>query len=101
VTRWLAAAAVIALLAAWGFWQRGQAVAARNEVSTLQADLAAALDARHQAREAAAVLRAHYDRLAAQEARWRDIEADLRDMEGRDEPLSPLLRATAVRLWGK
>ena len=99
--RWLAAAAVIALLAAWGLWQRGQVIAARGELLALQTDLAAAQAAHQQAGEAAAVLRAHYDRLAAQDALWRDIEADLRNMEGRDEPLSPLLRATAVRLWGE
>ena len=101
MTRWLAAAAIILALAAWGLWQRGQVIAAQGELMALQTDLAAAQAAHQQASEAAAVLRAHYDRLAAQDALWRDIENDLRNMEGRDAPLSPLLRATAGRLWGE
>jgi Flp pilus assembly protein TadB len=101
VIRWLAAAAVIALLATWGLWQRGQAIAARGELQILQTDLSAERAARAQSDEAAAVLRAHFARITDEDAQWRDLDADLRKMEGRDAPLSPLLRTTAERLWGQ
>ncbi len=99
--RWLPAAVAISLLAAWGLWQRGQLTAARGELQILQTELSAERAARAQSDEAAAVLRAHFARIADEDAKWRDLDADLRKMEGRDAPLSPLLRATAERLWGQ
>ncbi len=99
--RWLPAAVVIALLATWGLWQRGQVITARGQLQILQTDLSAERAARAQSDEAAAVLRAHFARIADEDAKWRDLDADLRKMEGRDAPLSPLLRTTAERLWGQ
>ena len=99
--RWLPAAVVISFLAAWGLWQRGQIIAARGELQILQTDLSAERAARAQSDEAAAVLRAHFARIADEDAKWRDLDTDLRKMEGRDAPLSPLLRTTAERLWGQ
>jgi hypothetical protein len=99
--RWLPAAVVIFFLAAWGLWQRGQIIAARGELQILQTDLSAERAARAQSDEAAAVLRAHFARIADEDAKWRDLDTDLQKMEGRDAPLSPLLRTTAERLWGQ
>jgi nitrate/nitrite-specific signal transduction histidine kinase len=94
-------ALALALCLSWGLWQRGQAIAARGEARMLQTDLAAERAARAQSDQAAAVLRAHFARIAAEDAQWRDLDADLRKMEGRDAPLSPLLRSAAERLWGQ
>lgn len=66
---------------------------ARIEIATQSAALA-------QAQEAARVHRAYLARLEADRARWSAIDADLQSMEGRDAPLSDLLRAAAGRLYG-
>lgn len=76
-----------------------------------QAELSAALDAARveiathevalkQAREAARVHRAYLDRAEDERARWAATLAELQSMEGRDAPLSDLLRTTAERLYG-
>ena len=72
---------------------RGELVAARSELKAAQASLL-------QAEETARIHRAHLDR-AAEEARgWVAISNDLQSMKGRHAPLSPLLSATAERLFG-
>lgn len=63
------------------------------------AELAAKNAALAQAEEAARVHRVYLDRLEAEQARWAAIERDLQTMEGRDAPLSDLLRVTAERLF--
>ncbi len=68
--------------------------AARVEIATHRAALA-------QAQEAARVHRAYLTRLEGERARWNGIERDLQSMEGHDAPLSDLLRAAAVRLYGE
>jgi hypothetical protein len=96
---WLASGALMAILAAFGLFQRGQAISARADAAALRLELASAEAARAQAEEASRIHRAHIQRLEQAEERWTDIENELRTMEGRDAPLSPLLRATADRLW--
>lgn len=66
---------------------------ARIELATQTAALA-------QAQEAARVHRAYLTRLEADRARWSATLAELQSMEGRDAPLSDLLRTTAERLYG-
>jgi len=66
--------------------------AARVEIATRDVALA-------QAQEAARVHRAYLSRLEADRANWAATLADLQSMEGRDAPLSDLLRATAERLF--
>lgn len=51
------------------------------------------------AEEAAEVHRAHLARAEDQLRALQDIRNELQQMEGRDAPLSPLLRTTADRLW--
>ncbi|WIY25107.1 hypothetical protein [Parasedimentitalea psychrophila] len=72
----------------------------------LQADLVAvkievatARVAQQQALDVARFHRAHLARAADQARQFDAIRNDLQEMEGRDAPLSPLLRATAERLW--
>jgi biopolymer transport protein ExbB/TolQ len=72
----------------------------RAELATLRADLAAAHGALEQAAETARVHRAHLEHAAEKERAWVTLSNDLQDMEGRDAPLSPLLSATADRLFG-
>ncbi|MEC8195941.1 MAG: hypothetical protein VX228_06405, partial [Pseudomonadota bacterium] len=62
------------------------------------AEIAAALK---QAETAAAVHRAYLARAEVDAERWRAVQNDLQSMEGRDAPLSPLLRATAERLFAR
>lgn len=72
---------------------RGELAAAQSELKAAQASLL-------QAEETARIHRAHLDR-AAEEARgWVAISNDLQSMKGRHAPLSPLLSATADRLFG-
>ncbi len=71
---------------------RSELAAARSELKAAQASLL-------QAEETARIHRAHLDR-AAEEARgWVAISNDLQSMNGRHAPLSPLLSATADRLF--
>ncbi len=71
----------------------------RTELSAAQADLANAKAALLQAAETARIHRAHLNR-AAEEARgWVALSNELQQMGGRDAPLSPLLAATADRLF--
>ncbi|WP_422049926.1 hypothetical protein [Shimia sp.] len=51
------------------------------------------------AEEAAAVHRAHLARAADQERAFQEIRNELQQMEGRDAPLSDLLRSTSDRLY--
>ena len=71
---------------------QGELAAANIKVVTAQV-------AEQQALESARVHRAHLARAADQARQFDLIRNDLQKMEGRDAPLSPLLRATAERLW--
>ena len=97
--KWLAGALIIAALLSWGMWQRVGKIRAEADAAFLRDQLATAEIARDQAQEADRVHRAHLDRLERENERWAGIEADLRNMGGRDVPLSPLLRAASGRLW--
>ena len=54
-----------------------------------------------QAQEAVAVHRAHLSRVAEERLEIQTILNDLQQVEGRNAPLSPVLRATAERLYAK
>lgn len=71
----------------------------RGELEVNRRELQAALSVIEQAEEAARVHRAHLVRAADEARRWDALSNDLQQMEGRDAPLSPLLRATAERLF--
>ena len=71
---------------------QGDLAAAKIKVVTAQV-------AEQQALESARVHRAHLARAADQARQFDIIRNELQEMEGRNAPLSPLLRATAERLW--
>jgi hypothetical protein len=71
----------------------------RVELAASQADLATAQASLQQAAETARIHRAHLDRAADEARAWVALSDDLQNMEGRDAPLSPLLAATARRLF--
>jgi hypothetical protein len=71
----------------------------RVELAASQADLATAQASLQQAAETARIHRAHLDRAADEARAWVALSDDLQNMEGRDAPLSPLLAATAGRLF--
>ena len=73
--------------------QRVELQAVRKELAVMHAELA-------RAEEAARVHREHLKRTADDARRFQTITNDLQTMEGRDAPLSPLLAATADRLFG-
>ena len=70
-----------------------------SQLSNLRIELAAAEAEVDQARQAVQVQREHLKRLETERVKWDAIESELESMEGRDAPLSPLLRSTADRLW--
>jgi hypothetical protein len=71
----------------------------RAELAASQVDLATAQASLQQAAETARIHRAHLDRAADEARAWVALSNDLQNMEGRDAPLSPLLAATARRLF--
>ncbi|MEP0155209.1 hypothetical protein [Pseudophaeobacter sp.] len=71
----------------------------RGELAAVQSDLATAQATLEQAAETARIHRAHLDRAADEARAWVALSNDLQSMEGRDAPLSPLLSATADRLF--
>ncbi|MEQ3677343.1 hypothetical protein [Pseudophaeobacter sp.] len=71
----------------------------RGELAATQADLATAQASLQQAAETARIHRAHLDRAADEARQWSALSNELQNMEGRDAPLSPLLAATAGRLF--
>ncbi|WP_295455808.1 hypothetical protein [uncultured Pseudophaeobacter sp.] len=71
----------------------------RVELAVTQADLATAQASLQQAAETARIHRAHLDRAADEARAWVALSNDLQQMEGRNAPLSPLLAATARRLF--
>lgn len=103
MTRYLVAAALALFLALgaalWWQVQRNDTLAA--EMTALRLSVASARAALDQAQTSAAVHRAHLERAEAEIDAWRDIENDLRSLEGHDAPLSPFLRAAADRLYAR
>ena len=71
----------------------------QGELAVAQISIATAKVAQEQAEEATRVHRAHLARAADQARQFDAIRNDLQTLEGRNAPLSPLLRATADRLW--
>ncbi len=102
VLRHLPGLALVAVLAGV-VWTIGAAFQDRTrlraELAATQADLATAQAILEQAAETARIHRAHLDRAADEARQWSALTNDLQNMEGRDAPLSPLLAATAGRLF--
>jgi hypothetical protein len=71
----------------------------RAELAATQADLATTQASLQQAAETARIHRAHLDRAADEARQWSALSNELQNMEGRNAPLSPLLAATAGRLF--
>ena len=71
----------------------------RGELAAVQSDLATAQASLQQAAETARIHRAHLDRAADEARAWVALSDELQNMEGHDAPLSPLLAATAGRLF--
>ncbi|WP_375698589.1 hypothetical protein [Pseudophaeobacter sp. TrK17] len=71
----------------------------RAELAATQADLATAQASLQQAAETARIHRAHLARAADEARAWVALSNELQNMEGRNAPLSPLLAATAGRLF--
>ena len=98
----LAAIGLLVLaLVAWALFERQGKVSAIAEADHLRTELLASKAALAQAAEAAAVHRAYLSKAQEEARKWAAIENEFRDMEGRDAPLSPLLRAASERLWGQ
>lgn len=101
--RYLPAALALAALAAGVFWvvsvvqERGEL---RLQLADARVSLASARAALAQAEESARVHRAYLDKAEEERAEWEALQRDLQSMEGRDAPLSDLLRSTAGRLYG-
>lgn len=102
VLRNLPGIALVAMLAG-AVWTIRDAFQDRNrlraELAATQADLATAQASLQQAAETARIHRAHLDRAADEARAWVALSNHLQQMEGRDAPLSPLLAATADRLF--
>jgi len=71
----------------------------RVDLTAARIEIATAQVARKQAMRAALVHRDYLARAADQARQFDAIRNDLQILEGRNAPLSPLLRATAERLW--
>ncbi|OED46370.1 hypothetical protein AB838_20400 [Rhodobacteraceae bacterium (ex Bugula neritina AB1)] len=96
----IALAAILAGAVWWVtnmFWERVQL---RSDLEAAQSDLREARAELLQAAETARIHRAHLARAADRAREWDALSNDLEMMEGRDAPLSPLLSATAERLYG-
>ena len=102
ISRNLPGIALVAVLAG-GVWTvadafqdrarlRADLAATRSELATAQASL-------QQAAETARIHRAHRTRAADEARSWSARSKELQTREGRDAPLSPLLAATARRLF--
>ncbi|MEQ3680105.1 hypothetical protein [Pseudophaeobacter sp.] len=102
VLRNLPGIALVAVLAG-AVWIVGDAfndrTRLRGELAAVQSDLAAAQAILEQAAETARIHRAHLARAADEARAWVALSNELQNMEGRDAPLSPLLAATAGRLF--
>ncbi|UUV43224.1 hypothetical protein RCCWILLIS_52 [Rhodobacter phage RcCWillis] len=102
----LAIAAVASAAAAGVYAYRNNRLAAELSavelrLSVAESNLAVQERALEQAREARAVLEAHYDRVAADAAYWRQLASDLSSMEGANEDLNPYERAVLDSLRGR
>jgi hypothetical protein len=96
-------ALLLAVLVAAGIWWLVNLVQERTqlqgELAAAKIEISTAKVAQEQAEEATRVHRAHLARAADQARQFDAIRNDLQTMEGRDAPLSPLLRATVEQLW--
>ncbi|MCD9148529.1 hypothetical protein [Pseudophaeobacter flagellatus] len=102
ILRNLPGIALVAVLAG-GVWSVADAfqdrARLRADLAATRSDLTRAQATLQQAAETARIHRAHLDRAADEARQWSALSNDLQQMEGRDAPLSPLLAATAQRLF--
>lgn len=80
---------------------QGELADSQDDLRETEARLGAAEAELARQAETARIHRAHLDRAADEAREWQALSNDLQQMEGRDAPLSPLLAATADRLWGR
>lgn len=101
MSKYLTIAALVSIIALGGVaWRAsGQRDAAQAEADRLERELTTAIRAIEDAKMAAEVHRAHIERLAEEARETARLLAELEQMEGQDAVLSPLLDATADRLW--
>lgn len=92
----LGIALALALALSWALWSRSSLKA---DNATLRASLDASMAALNQREEAAAVLRAHVERLEQSNRERGERLRELQQLEGRDAPLSDHLRDAAGILW--
>lgn len=90
---WVIAGALGALLATALVVQTYRVRAFKVEAAQAQRDALTARAEAQQAREAADVLAAHYERLAANESLLTAATETLRQMDGWNDPTSPLVAA--------
>lgn len=86
----------LAVLALWWLWADRQGHL--DQIATLEREKAVQQAVLEQEREAKAVLNAHLQRMEVQHAQTSETLSELRDLPGRDVPLSDLLSATVERL---
>jgi len=89
-------AAVAVALGAYAWWQQSRAVRLAGQLEIARASVMTLTRAAEQAAEANAVNRAHLARMEAELAASAAEIEGLMQMEGRDAPLSPLLRASGA-----
>lgn len=90
-----AAALITVLFLVWDYKNTAE------ERSEAVAELKKANDDIERLEEAQRVHRAHLKRQEADRQQYDQILSELQSMEGRDAPLSPLLRAASERLFGQ
>ena len=95
----IALALVLAAAVAWLVNLVQDRTQLQGELAAAKIEIATAQVAQEQAEEAVRVHRAHLARAADQARQFDAIRNELQIMEGRNAPLSPLLRATAERMW--
>lgn len=96
---YLAIGGALLALVVWGFAVLRERDQLRSDLEAKDRELTGARQVIEQAQEARRVHILHLEQAEAEAARWATIANELQGMEGRDAPLSDLLRSTAERVW--
>ena len=83
----------VAVLLSWGLWQRGDRIAARADLAVAEQALITSTAQIDQMRLARAVLDGHLKRTEAERDKWAALARTYDQLEGRNDPLNPYLRA--------
>lgn len=86
-------------LVVWGVAVLRERDQLRSDLVLVNRELTGARQVIEQAQEARRVHILYLEQAEAEAARWATIANELQGMEGRDAPLSDLLRSTAERVW--